>query len=171
LQPVRGHRANTGSKGRVGPTPGQPSADTSHGASAARTCGTLFSATGGPNDSGLTAKRALRSDDADLAAHEAQEARSQAKPCKRPIVTGESVTCGCGPTRGQALISQTGTRVETSRNAAGQSVETESTVTWWTHALSVCPSPVAYRADSDRLACGCGRKRGALTPQNEHRAR
>ena len=168
LQPVRGFRVNTGSKGRKGPKPGQPSADTSHGASAARTCGTLFSATGGPNDAGLTAKRSLRSDTADLAAHEAQDARSQSKPCKRPIVTGESVICGCGPTRGQALISQTGTRVEISRNAAGQSVETEVTVTYFTHALTVCPVPVAGAHGS---RCGCGRKRGALTAQSEHMAR
>lgn len=168
LQPVRGFRANTGTKGRRGPTPGQPSAGIAHGASAAMTPGPLFSATGGPNDAGLTAKRSLRSDTADLAAHEVHDARSQAKPCTRPIVTGESVVCGCGPTRGQVLISQTGTRVEISRNDVGQSVETESTVTWWTHALSVCPSPtVGTRGTS----CGCGRKRGPLTAQNEHRAR
>jgi len=171
LQPVRGHRVNTGSKGRKGPQAGQPSEDTSHGASAARTCGTLFSATGGPNDSGLTAKRSARSDEADLAAHEAQDSRAQGTACKAAhshacyavrvfevSMSGAaseheqgspySAACGCGPTNGQALI-LTGDK--------------------WTHALSVCPVPVV--SESARVTCGCGRKRGALTAQGEHRAR
>jgi len=168
LQPVRGFRVNTGSKGRKGPKAGQPSEATSHGASAARTCGTLFSATGGPNDAGLTAKREARSDVADLAAHEAQDARAQGTACKRSILNPDNVftsrrwsehtaTCGCGPTNGQALILQTG----------------EDATYWaqdsrWTHALSVCPLPVEGALAS---RCGCGRKRGALTAKDEHRAR
>jgi len=170
LQPVRGYRANTGSKGRKGPKAGQASEDTSHGASAAKTCGTLFSATGGPNDAGLTAKRSDRADRADLAAHEAQDSRAQGTACRTAyghsayavrVFTGTAsgvisehaqgspyaATCGCGPTTGQALI-LTGDR--------------------WTHALSVCPAP-AEGAHGAR--CGCGRKRGALTAKGEHQAR
>jgi len=170
LQPVRGHRANTGTKGRKGPQAGQPSADTSHGASGAKTCGTLFSATGGPNDAGLTAKRSARSDTADLAAHEAQDSRAQGTACRTAyghsayavrVFTGTAsgvisehaqgspyaATCGCGPTTGQALI-LTGDR--------------------WTHALSVCPAP---SEGAHGARCGCGRKRGALTAKGEHQAR
>jgi len=201
LQPVRGYRANTGTKGRKGPKAGQASEDTSHGASAAKTCGTLFSATGGPNDSGLTAKRSARSDVADLAAHEAQDSRAQGTACRSAhshsayavrVFTGTAsgvisehaqgspyaATCGCGPTSGQALI-LTGDR--------------------WTHALSVCPVPkvseqmvsqtvngaqVTHRLHmhdgtgsscgawcAPRVTCGCGRKRGALTGKGEHQAR
>ena len=170
LQPVRGHRANTGTKGRKGPKAGQPSEDTSHGASAARTCGALFSATGGPNDAGLTAKRSERSDSADLAAHEAQDSRSQGTACKGAhshslyavrvfsgtasgVITEHgqgaphAARCGCGPTNGQALI---------------------LTGNGWTHALSVCPLPVD---GAHGARCGCGRKRGALTDRGEHQAR
>jgi hypothetical protein len=175
LQPVRGHRANTGSKGRKGPQAGQPSADTSHGASAARTPGTLFSATGGPNDAGLTAKRSDRADRADLAAHEAQDARAQGTACTAAHshssyavrvfavdVNGVSIehvqgsphaaVCGCGPTKGQALI------LGMTRTGLG-----------WCHALTVCPAPKV--SDAQRVTCGCGRKRGSLTARGEHRAR
>lgn len=164
LQPARGYRANTGSKGRKGSACGQPSADTSHGASVARTPGTLISATGGPNDAGLTAKRSLSSDTADLDAHEVSDARSQSKPCTRPIM-GEVPTCGCGPTRGQALISHTSEHARTLVDFGADSIET---YTYWTHALSVCPSPMTGTRGT---SCGCGRKRGALTARGEHRAR
>lgn len=176
LQPVRGHRANTGSKGRKGPMAGQPSADTSHGASAARTPGTLWSATGGPNDAGLTAKRSDRADRADLAAHEAQDSRAQGTACKAAhshssyvvrVFTvdtqGMSIeheqgspfgaVCGCGPTNGQPLI------LGMTRTGIG-----------WCHALTLCPAPKVSDI-AQRVTCGCGRKRGALTAQGEHRAR
>ena len=170
LQPVRGHRVNTGTKGRKGPKAGQASEATSHGASAAKTPGTLFSTTGGPNDAGLTAKREARSDVADLAAHEAQDSRAQGTACKGAhshslyavrvfsgtasgLITeheqgsAHGARCGCGPTNGQPLI---------------------LTDNGWTHALSVCPVPVDGAHGS---RCGCGRKRGALTGRGEHQAR
>jgi hypothetical protein len=169
LQPVRGYRANTGSKGRKGPMPGQPLEGIAHGASAAMTPGALFSATGGPNDAGLTAKRSDRADRAGLAAHEAQDARSQGTACKRPVApigvhpsSLEGMVCGCGPTNGQALILQSQTR-----DAVTVTGEPE-VFTYWTHALSVCPVPVQ---GAHGTRCGCGRKRGSLTAKDEHRAR
>jgi hypothetical protein len=175
LQPVRGHRVNTGSKGRQGPTPGQPLEGISHGASGSQTPGTLFSATGGPNDAGLAAKRSVRADDAALTAHEASDARSQATACKRPIESPDNIltsrlwgehkaTCGCGPTVGKPLIERTAHRV------MGRIGQSDIIETWhyWTHALTLCPMPAM---GAHGLRCGCGRKRGALTDVGEHRAR
>jgi hypothetical protein len=177
LQPVRGHRANTGSKGRKGPAAGQASADTSHGASASRTCGTVSSAMPGDNatalmptvdrganDAGRAAKRSVRADDAALAAHEVSDARAVGTWCQRPLISPESALCGCGPTTGAALIPHYLERVTSS---IGQADALEI-LKVWTHALSVCPVP---KSGALGQTCACGRKRGRLTDAGEHRAR
>lgn len=195
LQRISGHKRGMSGKGRKGSPAGQTAfgvaAGAGAGASTPESNDTLsgqyrraFPVTPG----NLAAKRATALVDADDRARTADDQRMHGAPCPNYVTdfyvsrlwlqTGTTAhTCACGPLAGTPLVL---TRV---RSAALWTGETRPVLT---HALTVCSAPVVSAgapftdaqgrqhdgsAMTGTVRCGCGGKRGVLTPSGEHARR